>query len=298
MTDKPGMIDTLRILNPAPGIFAYYDGRIAGRRLYSEKANWLDDGAYSLGVASYAIVDGRQALIHDTHISLDHARAIRAHVEGLGARDIRVVLSHWHDDHIAGNAVFADCEIISLKLTADRLTDNRAEIEKADPPICPLVMPTTTFEERLDLSVGRRRVELAHFAIHSADGNVIRLSDEGLMLAGDTVEDTITYISEPEEIARHIDELERMAKLPIERILPAHGDPQRIADGGYARSLIRANQSYLHRLTAAISKGETVEPSLKSFIADDLASGAAIYFEPYEAVHEKNIARVKTALGK
>lgn len=288
------MIETLRILNPAPGIFAYYDGRIAGRRLHSEAQNWLDDGAYSLGIASYAIVDGDEALIYDTHISLDHARAIRAHVESLGARDIRVVLSHWHDDHIAGNAVFADCEIIALNLTAERLGENRAKIERADPPISPLVMPVTLFDGRLDLSVGNRRVELHHFAIHSADGNVIWLPEERLMLAGDTLEDTITYISEASEIGRHIGELDRMATFPIESILPSHGDPQRIAEGGYETSLIGANRSYLARLSDAVANGEEIDASLKSFIAGDITSGAVIYFEPYEPVHAKNIAAVKS----
>lgn len=292
------MIETLRILNPAPGIHAYYDGRIAGRRLHSEGPNWLDDGAYSLGIASYSIVDGDQALIYDTHISLDHARAIRAHVENLGAKDIRVVLSHWHDDHIAGNAMFADCESIALGLTAERLAENRAKIEAADPPISPLVMPTTLFNDRLDLSVGDRRVELHHFAIHSADGNAIWLPEEKLMLAGDTLEDTVTYISEAFEIGRHISELDRMAGLVIDRILPAHGDPQRIAAGGYDVSLITANRSYLARLSDAVSSGEEIDPSLRSFIADDIASGAVVYFEPYEAVHANNIAEARAAFGR
>ena len=147
--------ETLRILEPHPGLFAYYDGRVAGKRLHSPAPNWLDDGAYALGVASYALVDGREALIYDTHISLDHARAIRAHLEGLGATSLRVALSHWHDDHIAGNAVFADCEIIALQRTAEALAAHRDEIEGADPPIAPLVMPNRLFEDRLDLTVGR-----------------------------------------------------------------------------------------------------------------------------------------------
>ena len=74
------MTETLSILEPYPGIFAYYDGRIEGKRLHAEGPNWLDDGAYSLGVASYAIVDGDDALVYDTHISLAHATAIRAHL--------------------------------------------------------------------------------------------------------------------------------------------------------------------------------------------------------------------------
>ncbi|MCK8780402.1 MBL fold metallo-hydrolase [Rhizobium sp. NTR19] len=291
----PDMTATLRILEPQPGIFAYYDGRVAGKRLHDAAPNWLDDGAYSLGVASYALVDGDEALVYDTHISLGHARAIRAHLEGVGVKRIRVVLSHWHKDHIAGNAVFADCEIIALKLTAERMAENRAKIEAANPPINPVVMPTTTFEKRLELTLGSRRVELHHFAIHSADGNVIWLPEEKLLLAGDTLEDTVTYISEAGEIATHQAELARMQTWPIEKILPAHGDPDRIASGGYDASLIDANLAYLEAMTAAAASGQEIDPSLKAFVGEEIARGSVIYFGPYEAVHASNIAAVKTA---
>ncbi|KQY40811.1 MBL fold metallo-hydrolase [Rhizobium sp. Root483D2] len=290
------MTATLSILEPYPGIFAYYDGRVRGKRLHAEGPNWLDDGAYSLGVASYAIVDGAEAVVYDTHISLAHARAIRAHLESLGVHTIRVVLSHWHKDHIAGNAVFADCEIIALALTAQKLEENRSRIEAANPPIAPLVMPTRLFEETLELFVGRRRIELHHFAVHSSDGNVIWLPDEKVLLAGDTLEDTVTYIAEPGQIGTHIAELRRMREWPIENILPSHGDKARIAEGGYAPALIDANRNYLERLSTAIAQGETVIPQLTEFAAADIASGALVYFEPYETVHHSNIAAVTAAM--
>ncbi|MDZ7875001.1 MAG: MBL fold metallo-hydrolase [Rhizobium sp.] len=119
------LAETMRIHEPYPGLFAYYDGRILGKRLHSDKPNWLDDGAYSLGVASYAIVSGREALVYDTHISFDHARAIRSHLSGLGVTSIRVVLSHWHTDHVAGNAGFIDCPILSNTLTRNTLIEKR-----------------------------------------------------------------------------------------------------------------------------------------------------------------------------
>ncbi|MEN3150432.1 MBL fold metallo-hydrolase [Neorhizobium sp. IRAMC:178] len=292
------MTSTLRVLEPYPGIFAYYDGRISGKRLHAKSANWLDDGAYSLGVASYAIVDQGEALVYDTHISLDHARAIRTHLEGLGVTKIRVVLSHWHKDHVAGNAIFSDCEIIALTLTAEKLKGNREKIESANPPISPLVMPTTLFDGRLDLTIGSRRIELHHFAIHSADGNVVWMPDERLLLAGDTLEDTVTYISEAAEIGTHIAELARMASWPIARILPAHGDAERIAAGGYEPGLIDANRAYLRRMAGAIAAGQDIDPSLKSFVEDEIASGAVLYFAPYEEVHAGNTAAVRAALQR
>ncbi|ACP21647.1 conserved hypothetical protein (plasmid) [Sinorhizobium fredii NGR234] len=286
------MTETLTIFEPHPGVFAYYDGRVEGRRLYSTEPNWLDDGAYELGIASYAIVDAGEALVYDTHVSLAHGQAVRRHVEGLGAKSIRVVLSHWHDDHIAGNAVFADCEIIALKLTADALEAHREQLAAGTPPISPLVMPNRLFERRLDLQVGNRRVELHHFDIHSADGNVLWLPDDRILLAGDTLEDTITYVSEAQNTATHIRELARLATWPIDRILPNHGAPDRIAAGGYDTRFIDANRRYLERLMDAVQQGgqtAAVAP-LTDFIAPELARGAVSYFEPYEAVHRKNIA--------
>ncbi|MEI2300003.1 MBL fold metallo-hydrolase [Ensifer sp. MJa1] len=294
--DVTDMTSTLTILEPYPGIYAYFDGRVAGVRLYSEASNWLDDGAYELGVASYAIVDSREALVYDTHISLDHARAIRGHLEGLGVTSIRVVLSHWHKDHVAGNAVFADCEIIALKLTAERLADNREKIEAATPPIQPLVMPNRLFDGKLALTVGKRQVELHHFAIHSADGNVIWLPDEKLLLAGDTLEDSVTYISEADQTATHVAELKRLRQWPIARILPSHGDRDRIAGGGYGPELIDANRRYIERLTDTLSVGAAVG-RLKEFVAEEIAAGAILYFEPYETVHQSNIERVQAVLA-
>jgi cyclase len=291
------MTATMRILEPYPGLFAYYDGRIEGKRLYSEAPNWLDDGAYSLGIAAYALVDGRQAIVYDSHTTIEHARAMRTHLETLGVTDIRLVLSHWHADHVAGNAVFADCEIIALRLTADRLRERKEELETDTPPIKPLVMPSFIFEKQIELSLGRRRIELHHFDIHSADGCVLWLPEEQILLAGDTVEDTVTYISEPEHTETHIRELARMATWPIRRILPDHGDSDRISGGGYDRSLIDANRRYLQRLLDPEERARAGEMSLKQFVADDLASGAILYFEPYEPVHRENLAAIDKVAG-
>lgn len=125
----PALGSTMRILRPYPNVLAFYDGRIEGVRAYSQERNWLDDGAYELGVSTYAILDGAEALVYDTHISLEHARIIRRTLADAGVASIRVVLSHWHADHVAGNEVFADCEIIANPLTA-RCSPSTARISR------------------------------------------------------------------------------------------------------------------------------------------------------------------------
>ncbi|MCL6706772.1 MBL fold metallo-hydrolase [Pseudomonas sp. R2.Fl] len=288
---------TLRILEPYSGLYAYYDGRIEGVRLWSAEPNWLDDGAYSLGIASYAIVSDAEAIVYDTHMSLDHARAIRAHLEGLGIRRMRVVLSHWHTDHIAGNEAFSDCEIIANRLTRDAMAANREKLATGSPPIAPLAMPTTVFEDELDITVGNIPLRLRRFDIHSADGTVMLIPSLGVLLAGDTVEDTVTYISEPENTARHIEELDRLAALDFRRILPNHGAEAVIASGGYAPSLIDATGAYLGRLLARLDDPVLDAEPLSAFVAPETEKGWIFYFPPYEDVHRGNIAALRKARG-
>jgi glyoxylase-like metal-dependent hydrolase (beta-lactamase superfamily II) len=288
-----GLGSTMRVLEPAPGVLGFYDGRIPGLRAYSDAPNWLDDGAYELGICTYAVVDGDAALVYDTHISLDHARLIRRRLEAAGVRHIRVVLSHWHDDHVAGNAVFADCEIIANRLTAALLAANRAAIEAADPPIRPLVMPNRLFEGSLTLQVGATQVELRQMDIHSRDGTVMLLPERGLLFAGDTLEDPITYVAEPDRLTAHLRDLGRLAALPFVRILPDHGDPDIIAGGGYGPGLIDVTRRYVERLGLCAADPDLAAMTLEAFLGEDAAAGVIRMFAPYAAVHRRNVAAVQ-----
>ncbi|MFG1432822.1 MBL fold metallo-hydrolase [Xanthobacter sp. V2C-8] len=287
---------TLRVLDPAKQpphgrLLAFYDGRIPGTRLHSAAENWLDDGAFALGIASYAVFDGEDALVYDPHITLAHARLVRAALEARGVRRMRLVLSHWHDDHVAGNAVFADCEIIASAETAALLERNRARLEGGDPPIRPLVLPNRIFTGRLDLTVGRLAVQLHHMDIHSCDG-VVALLPGGILLAGDTLEDPITYVDEPGRLAVHLRNLDHLTALDAGRILPNHGTEEVIAAGGYGPELIAATRLYVEKLLRLKAEPDLGRQDLRTFAADALATGAITYFEPYEAVHRRNVAAV------
>ncbi|MFD0986324.1 MBL fold metallo-hydrolase [Methyloligella solikamskensis] len=284
------MTEHLRILEPYPGIFAYYDGRVPGKRLHSDEPNWLDDGAFKLGIASYSIISGEEALIYDTHISLDHARAVRRHVEAQGAKTLTVVLSHFHDDHVAGNEVFADCEIIANEETARLLEAERANFAQAKPPIDPLVMPNRLFVSDLSLTIGDVPVELRRFEIHSADATVMWLPERKLLFAGDTLEDTATYVADPDRLKTHLIELDRLAEYPAVKILPCHGDADRIAAGGYDPSFIDATRSYISKLLALPADAK---PRLADLMADEIANGSLIYLPEYEEVHAENLAALR-----
>ena len=287
------MTQHLRILHPAEGILAFYDGRVDGYR-FSPEPNWVDDGALSLGIASYAIVEGDEALVYDTHISVEHAKFVRATLEALGASKFTVVLSHWHLDHVAGTAAFADCEIIANRRTAAHLASRKAAIEagtlEGPPAIDPLILPTKLFDGHLSLKIGSRAVELIELNIHSDDATVLWLPGEKILLAGDTLEDTVTYVGEPENFDRHLEDLQRLAALDPTSILPNHGDPDIIAAGGYASTLIAATGDYIRALQQAAREPAMRERTLREFVAPQIEAGWIRYFAPYEDVHRNNVA--------
>jgi cyclase len=247
------MTHHLRVLEPSPGVLAFYDGRFDGYR-FAAGPNWVDDGALEFGIASYAIIDGGEALVYDTSVSVEHAEFIRAELGRRGAERFTVVLSHWHLDHVAGTAAFADCEIVANERTAEHLSAQRDAIEggtlEGPPAIAPLVLPTRTFSGRAVLSVGDTTVELIEANIHSDDATVPWLPERRLLLCADTMEDTVTYVDEPDQFDAHLRDLERLRDLELR------------------------------------------DAPLGELIADSLAADHLTYYEPYEAVHRQNVATV------
>lgn len=290
----------LRILAPHPGILAFYDGRVPGHR-FAGGPNWVDDGALSLGIASYAVVSGDQALVYDSHVSLPHALAIRAALEARGVRRFTVVLSHWHLDHVAGTAAFPGAPVIANARTAAHLARHRAGIEDASfhgaPAIRPLVLPTRLFSGRMTLQLGDVEVQLIEADIHSDDATVLWLPETRLLLAGDTVEDCATYVGEPEGFARHLADLDRLAALNPAFVLPNHGAAGIIAAGGYPAGILGATQDYIRWLQALPTRPDQATRPLAEVIAPALEAGVMRYFAPYEEVHRQNIARTVAALS-
>ncbi|MDP9483054.1 MAG: MBL fold metallo-hydrolase [Chloroflexota bacterium] len=297
---SPQTVEHMRVLRPAEGVLAFYDGRVDGYR-FADEPNWVDEGALALGIASYAVFDGSDALVYDTHVSVEHARFVRQTLEEVGVRRFTVVLSHWHLDHVAGTTAFDGCEVIANARTAELLARDRTAIEAGEldgpPPIDPLVLPTRTFTGQDHLDVGGIHVELIQADIHSDDATVLWIGDQNLLLAGDTMEDTVTYVAEPDGFDRHLADLERLERLEPDRILPNHGDPDVIAAGGYSKGLNRATQQYIRVLKRLPDEPDLPETPLEELIAGPLAAGWITYYDGYEAVHRENVETVLARRG-
>lgn len=285
----------VQVFEPFPGLLAFYDGRVDGYRLMDEP-NWVDAGAITLGIASYALISGSHAMVYDTHVSTPHAQFIKDTLIARGVTRFTVVLSHWHLDHVAGTQVFADCEIISNKKTLGHLSKHQEDIQDGTleglPAISPLILPNKTFEGAMTLNIGTLAVELIEANIHSDDATVVWIKDQSILLAGDTMEDTVTYVAEPAGFGVHLSELARLARLGAQHILPNHGRPEVVRSGGYDDGLIKAQQQYIAMLQRCRLDPDLRAKPLEDLIAPSLSQGWVEMFEPYREVHEENLRAV------
>jgi glyoxylase-like metal-dependent hydrolase (beta-lactamase superfamily II) len=282
---------------------AFYQGRPEEAAVKPGPRTWPDLGAIFVGVATYAIHDVDTALVYDTFTDTASAQWVRDWLAKAGVRHFILATSHWHLDHIGGNAVYADSLRIATEATRRKLEYKRAAIEagteEGPPVIKPLLTPTMGLapESPVTLMIGKVRAVLRPVAIHSADGLVIELPDDKLLLAGDTLEDTATFVAEPQTIPQQYKALGAMRGWGFTKILPNHGHPAVIAAGGYGLGLIDATRSYIRALVEHSHDADFQKQPLASFVSEAVKRGDVSLWWPYRDAHANNLAVVAMAWG-
>ncbi len=275
---------------------AFYTGRDESIPRYSADYNWVDDGAMKLGIATYAIHRGDEAIVYDTFTSNEQARWVRDYLANKGIRRFTVVLSHWHPDHVGGNEVYTDSHILAPDVGRHLMETLKAKIEQGEafgpPGIKPLVLPDLAFRKRADLYLGDLKVELHNVNIHSPDSLVILIPADRILLAGDTLEDTVTFMVEFGDLAEHVKNLRKMRTMEFDRIYPNHGDPEVIAKGGYAKTFIDATVDYITKMVKRAKTRDYLDGKLEEYIGVSMKKQWIRLYEPYRDVHRDNLKGV------
>jgi len=291
---------SMRVFELNDHLLCFYDGRPPHAERAPGAHNWADYGALDVGVATYVIHSGNQALVYDTFPTAAEAQWTRDYLRKQGLSRFSVVNSHWHLDHVGGNAVYADAARIATDKTIEILTAKRAAIEAGTewgpPPIEPLSIPNIGIAHDTDYYVGKIKVELRPVNIHSEDGLVIYLPADRILLAGDTLEDTVTFIAEPQHVVAHYRNLKKLKEWNVERIFPNHGDPEVISRGGYRTTLIDATLDYLRKVVMHSHDHGYLQGTLEDYVSDAVRKGRVSIWWAYREPHENNLKRVAEAL--
>jgi glyoxylase-like metal-dependent hydrolase (beta-lactamase superfamily II) len=299
MTSTSAREIDIRVFQINDHLLCFYDGRPAQASHRADTDNWADSSAFDVGVATYAIHRGDAALVYDTYPTTQDAQWVRDYLTKAGIRHFTVVNSHWHLDHVGGNAVYSDADRISTDKTIRQLAVKKAAIEAGTewgpPAIKPLVIPNIGIVRDTNYYVGDIKVELRPVNIHSEDGLVMYLPGDHVLLAGDTLEDTVTFVDEPMQLAEHYRNLQKMKHWNVYRILPNHGNPDVISRGGYETTLIDATQDYLRNLIQRAHDANYLSGTLEDYVGDSVKKGWVSIWWAYRDAHESNLKTVSKA---
>src|ERR1700759_2472951 len=79
-------VENMRVFTINDHLLAFYDGRPPAPAKPQAAANWADFGALNVGVATYVIHRGDQALVYDSFPYADEAKWVRDYLTKAGIK--------------------------------------------------------------------------------------------------------------------------------------------------------------------------------------------------------------------
>ncbi|MBV8205284.1 MAG: MBL fold metallo-hydrolase [Acidobacteria bacterium] len=225
------------------------------------------------------IVGDDAVLVVDTFINQAAARELLAEIRKITNLPVKyVVNTHYHMDHVAGNAVFTEAGaavIGNRNMRGWVRTENLKFFRQngATPTaeqsamVAAFIEPQITYDHILEVSLGRRVVRVVALPGHTGGDSVVYVPDADVVFAGDLAwRQRIPNLIDATTSA-WIETLAAMLKAhPSATFIPGHGDVAAAAD-------IASFASYLKDLRASIGRevrsGKTGE-ALKSAVMEEL----------------------------
>jgi glyoxylase-like metal-dependent hydrolase (beta-lactamase superfamily II) len=229
------------------------------------KMQQVSDHCYAVLNETNLVCDANSGLVNlgggllvDTQSDLPHARRM---IELFGqvwpSAPRYVVLTHEDIDHVAGNQLFPDAEIIAhrsmperMKAAADpeesqKLTHSihhlvaRGVLRAAHPGVLAvakqldanfdfdgieLVLPITLFDDRHVVDLDGTEVHVIHAGpAHQVGDTLVHVPSEGVLFAGDLLFNESTPMGWVGSYQEFFDALDRIVALAPETIVPGHG---------------------------------------------------------------------------
>jgi len=200
-----------------------------GRGLYAFTA----EGDPNTGV----IIGDDSVMIIDAQATPKMADKVIARIRAVTDKPIRyVVLSHYHAVRVLGASAFKADEIVASEKCRAMIHERGQEDWESEfrrfprlfqsPESIPgLTWPTITFEKKMTLYLGKRRVDLVHLGrAHTAGDIVAWVPDAGVMFTGDIVEYKSACYCGDCHFGDWPDTLAAIAKFNPGAIAPGRGD--------------------------------------------------------------------------
>lgn len=171
------------------------------------------------------------------------AREFRAYIERTTKTPVRkLILTHHHSDHVFGNQIFKDCQIISSRtlatqmreVAADQWTREKLEevsktrpesYRKLDLNSLEIIFPTKIFNTSLTIIDEEFKIIIKKTGGHTKGSAYVYFSAERVLFAGDLIfAKTFPWGGDPTaDLDEWISALKEFKRMNVEKIIPGHG---------------------------------------------------------------------------
>jgi glyoxylase-like metal-dependent hydrolase (beta-lactamase superfamily II) len=243
-----------------------------------------------IGKGIYAAISGRAGgnsgfiigddavLVVDTFISQAPARDLLAEIRKVTSLPVKyVVNTHYHLDHVAGNAIFTETGAAVIAHRNERAwvrTENLKFFQQngATPTaeqraqVAGLVEPQITYDHIIEVNLGSRSVRVAYFPGHTGGDSVVYVPDANVVFAGDLGWNQRIPNLIDATTSSWIETLDKLvAAHPSATFIPGHGDVATAQD-------IEKFREYLAALRESIRKeqgdGKSGDALTQAVLAD------------------------------
>ena len=159
----------------------------------SKTAAWANTG-FVIGDDSVAVIDTTESTNAGGNFDTEPAQLLLAAIRKLTSLPVRFVINtHYHLDHVGGNAVFVKAGAVvlshhnvrgwihseNLRMFGKDIKSEQKVFIEALPP------PTVTYDQIVDLYLGSRRIRLQSFPGHTGGDSVVLIPDAKVVFTGD-----------------------------------------------------------------------------------------------------------------
>lgn len=201
----------------------------------------IGDGLYAFTAEgdpnSGVIIGDESVMIVEAQATPRLARKVIEHVRTVTDKPItHLVLTHYHAVRVLGAAAFEGANVI-MGETARAMVAERGQEDwdsefqrfprlfQGHESISGLTWPSTTFNDRLSVFLGKRRVDLMHMGrAHTAGDIVVHVPDQNVMFTGDIVEAHSACYCGDGHFRDWGPTLERIRAFDLAAIAPGRGD--------------------------------------------------------------------------
>jgi cyclase len=223
------------------------------------------------------VVGSKGVAVIDTFTAVAPAKDLLAQIRKITDRPIRYVINtHYHLDHVGGNAVFADAgatiiaqrnvaaweRIENLKFFGDNPKPERRALVES------LVLPDITYTNAIDLDLGDKRLNVRYVLGHTGGDSVVIVSGQPeVVFGGDIVWQKHLPNLIDASTAPWIETLDKLiAEYPTATFVSGHGGLATVSDVRNFRGYLAALRKSVEKAQAAGKTGD----GLVTAVTDEL----------------------------